>query len=103
MNMEQEKTIAADAEEARNHEIRVSPLTKEQLKIVQEQKKMRKAMKMIEDAARENEEQREKSQRDWAGPSGVLRALAAGRLRHQRGGAPRPLGQDHGGHPAPKR
>ena len=49
--MEQEKIIAADAEEARNLEIRVTPLTEYPLKIIQGQEKMRKAMKMLEDAA----------------------------------------------------
>ena len=54
MKMEQEKTLAADAEEARNREIRITPLTEEQWKIVQEQEKMRKTMKMIEEAAHNN-------------------------------------------------
>ena len=51
MGIEQEKVRAADAEEARNREIRVTPLTEEQLKTVQEQEKMRNAMKMAEEAA----------------------------------------------------
>ena len=51
MEIEQEKERAADAEEARNREIRVTPFTEEQLKTVQEQEKMRKAVKMTEEAA----------------------------------------------------
>lgn len=51
MEMEQEKIMEADAEEARNREIRVTPFTEEQWKIVQEREKMRKTMEMIEEAA----------------------------------------------------
>lgn len=53
MEMEQEKTIAADAEEARNREVRVTPLTEERWKIAQEWEKMRKTMKMIEEATQQ--------------------------------------------------
>ena len=51
MEMEQEKIMEADAEEAKNREIRVTPFTEEQLKIVQEREKMRKDREMIEEAA----------------------------------------------------
>lgn len=51
MEMEQEKIMEADAEEAKNREIRVTLFTEEQLKIVQERENMRKAMEMIEEAA----------------------------------------------------
>lgn len=51
MEMEQEKIIAADAEEARNREIRVTPLTEYPWKIVRGREKMRKAMKMLEETA----------------------------------------------------
>ncbi len=39
MEMEQEKIMEADAEEARNREIRVTPFTEEQWKIVQERER----------------------------------------------------------------
>ena len=51
MEMEHEKIMEADAEEAKNREIRVTPFTEEQWKIVQEREKMRKAMEMIEESA----------------------------------------------------
>ena len=54
MEMEQEKIMEADAEEARNREIRVTPLTEEQWKIVQDRENMKKAYKMIEEAASGN-------------------------------------------------
>ena len=54
MEMEQEKIMEADAEEAKNREIRVTPFTEEQWKIVQERENMKKAYKMIEEAARGN-------------------------------------------------
>lgn len=49
MDLEAEKIRESDVKEARNHEIRVTPIREEQLKIVQDQEKMRKAMEMIEE------------------------------------------------------